>query len=170
MNQRQNNSWTKDKAYIVLLPKFQGAEQIGDFRPISLSNYLYLIFAKVLANRLRGCFHLWLARFSLHLSRAGRWQTTLCWQKRSSQHGIGMAPPVSCGRWILPRPMTLLTGVFSGMSSDVGASQRHGCVGWNSVLLPPLSPSWWTVGRKGDGFTLNEAFGRAARWPPYCSS
>ena len=43
-----------NKAYIVLLPKFQGAEQIGDFRSISLSNYLYLIFAKVLANRLRG--------------------------------------------------------------------------------------------------------------------
>ena len=43
-----------NKACIVLLPKFQGAEQIGDFRPISLSNSLYLIFAKVLANRLRG--------------------------------------------------------------------------------------------------------------------
>ena len=43
-----------NKAYIVLLPKVQGAEQIGDFRLISLSNSLYLIFAKVLANRLRG--------------------------------------------------------------------------------------------------------------------
>ena len=43
-----------NKAYIVLLPKFQGAEQIGDFRSISLSNSLYLIFAKVLANQLRG--------------------------------------------------------------------------------------------------------------------
>ena len=32
----------------------QGAKQIGDFRPISPSNSLYLIFAKVLANRLRG--------------------------------------------------------------------------------------------------------------------
>ena len=41
-------------AFIVLLPKVKGAEQIGDFRPISLSNSLYLIFAKVLANRLRG--------------------------------------------------------------------------------------------------------------------
>ena len=43
-----------NKAYIVLLPKVQGAEQIGDFHPISVSNSLYLIFAKVLANRLRG--------------------------------------------------------------------------------------------------------------------
>ena len=43
-----------NRAYIVLLPKVQGAEQIGDFRPISLSNSLYLIFAKVLANRLQG--------------------------------------------------------------------------------------------------------------------
>ena len=43
-----------NKAYIMLLPKFKGAEQICDFRPISLSNSLYLIFAKVLANRLLG--------------------------------------------------------------------------------------------------------------------
>ena len=43
-----------NRAYIVLLPKVQGAKQIGDFRPISLSNSLYLIFAKVLANRLQG--------------------------------------------------------------------------------------------------------------------
>ena len=47
-----------NKAYIVLIPKIQGAEQIGDFRPISLSNSLYLIFAKVLANRLKGVLSL----------------------------------------------------------------------------------------------------------------
>ena len=32
-----------NRAYIVILPKVQGAEQIGDFRPISLSNSLYMI-------------------------------------------------------------------------------------------------------------------------------
>ena len=42
-----------NRAYIALLPKVQGAEQVGDFRPISLSNSLYLIISKVLANRLR---------------------------------------------------------------------------------------------------------------------
>ena len=42
-----------NRAYIVLIPKVQGAEQIGNFRPISLSNSIYLIIAKVLANRLR---------------------------------------------------------------------------------------------------------------------
>ena len=42
-----------NRAYIALLPKVQGAEQVGDFRPISLSNSIYLIIAKVLANRLR---------------------------------------------------------------------------------------------------------------------
>ena len=43
-----------NKAYIVLLPNVLGPEQIGAFRPISLSNSLYLIFAKVLVNQLRG--------------------------------------------------------------------------------------------------------------------
>ena len=42
-----------NRAYIALLPKVQGAEQVGDFRPISLSNSIYLIIAKVLANHLR---------------------------------------------------------------------------------------------------------------------
>ena len=42
-----------NKAYIILQPKLEGAELIVDFRPISLSNSIYLIIAKVLANRLR---------------------------------------------------------------------------------------------------------------------
>ena len=42
-----------NKAYIILLPKVEGAERIGDFRPTSLSNSIYLIIAKFLANRLR---------------------------------------------------------------------------------------------------------------------
>ena len=42
-----------NKALLVLIPKCQAAEQVGDFRPISLSNSLYLIIGKALANRLR---------------------------------------------------------------------------------------------------------------------
>ena len=41
-------------AYITFLPKTSGAERVGDFRPISLSNIIYLIMAKVLTNCLRG--------------------------------------------------------------------------------------------------------------------
>ena len=41
-----------NKVHLVLIPKVPGAEQIGDFRPIALSNSIYLIIAKVLANRL----------------------------------------------------------------------------------------------------------------------
>ena len=52
-----------NKAYIVLLPKVHGAEQIDDFRPISLSNSLYLIFVKVLANRLRGVLSSLISQF-----------------------------------------------------------------------------------------------------------
>ena len=42
-----------NKVYLVVLPKTARAEHIGDFWPISLSNSIYLIIAKVLANRLR---------------------------------------------------------------------------------------------------------------------
>ena len=42
-----------NKVYLILLPKTVGAKSIGDFWPISLSNSIYLIMAKVLANRLR---------------------------------------------------------------------------------------------------------------------
>ena len=50
---RQCNMDRLNRAYIVLIPKVQGAERIRDFRPISLSNSIYLIIAKVLANHLR---------------------------------------------------------------------------------------------------------------------
>ena len=43
-----------NRAFIKLLPKTPGAERVGDFRPISLSDSIYLIIAKVLANWLRG--------------------------------------------------------------------------------------------------------------------
>ena len=42
-----------NKVHIVLLPKTPGAEMIGEFCPIALSNSIYLIIAKVLTNRLR---------------------------------------------------------------------------------------------------------------------
>ena len=41
-----------NKVHLVLLSKSAGAEHIGDFRSISLSNSIYLIITKVLANRL----------------------------------------------------------------------------------------------------------------------
>ena len=52
-----------NKAYIVLWLKVQGTEQIDDFRPISRSNSLYLIFAKVLPTRLRGVLPLLISPF-----------------------------------------------------------------------------------------------------------
>ena len=43
-----------NRAYITLLLKVSEVERVGDFRPISLSNIIYLIIAKVLANCFRG--------------------------------------------------------------------------------------------------------------------
>lgn len=40
-------------SFITLIPKIKNPEYVTQFRPISLSNVLYQIFAKVLANRLK---------------------------------------------------------------------------------------------------------------------
>jgi hypothetical protein len=43
-----------NQSYLFLLPKKQGAESLQEFRPIALTNSIYLIIGKVLANRFRG--------------------------------------------------------------------------------------------------------------------
>ena len=52
-----------NRAYIILLSKVEGTERIGDFRPISLSNSIYLIITKVLANRLRTAVAVFMSPF-----------------------------------------------------------------------------------------------------------
>ena len=47
--------WTREiweQCYLVLIPKNEGAQDLKDFRPISLVGGLYKILAKVLAKRL----------------------------------------------------------------------------------------------------------------------
>jgi hypothetical protein len=44
-------------AYITLIPKFEGVDQVKDFRPISLVHSFAKLLTKLLANRLAGRLH-----------------------------------------------------------------------------------------------------------------
>lgn len=42
-----------NKTYIALIPKMQGPETIGNYRPINLCNMVYKVVTKIIVARLR---------------------------------------------------------------------------------------------------------------------
>ena len=51
------NLWMLNSAYITLIPKKADAEQVKDFRPISLVHSFEKIVTEILANRLACCLN-----------------------------------------------------------------------------------------------------------------
>ena len=54
-DRRLNSFYKLNSAYIAMIPKKEGADQIKDFRPISLVHSFTKLVTKVLANRLGCC-------------------------------------------------------------------------------------------------------------------
>jgi hypothetical protein len=53
-NRKFDNFGRLKTAYVTLIPKKEGAEEVKDFRPISLVHSFAKLITKVLANRLSG--------------------------------------------------------------------------------------------------------------------
>jgi hypothetical protein len=54
VGEKFRNLWMLNSAYITLIPKRLDAEQIKDFRPISLVHSFAKLITKILANRFAG--------------------------------------------------------------------------------------------------------------------
>lgn len=65
-----------NKAFIVLIPKKDGADRVSDFRPISLVHAIPKIMSKVLVNRLKSTLAVALTAPNLLSLRGGNCMTT----------------------------------------------------------------------------------------------
>ena len=85
-----NNLARLNTAYITMIPKHEGADQVKDFRPISLVHSFAKLLTKILANRLA-------SRLQAMISpKAGSYKTTLCWSNKLQDFYINIRWPVCC--------------------------------------------------------------------------
>ena len=63
---------------VVLLPKNEEAEEIDDYRPISLIHVVATIIVKVLVSRIASYMHTLVLQAKVHLSRQEAFTTTSC--------------------------------------------------------------------------------------------
>ena len=152
-----------NKAFLVLIPKCQGAEQVGDFRPISLSNSIYLIIAKVLANRLPEVIN-YLVGAAQTAFIPGRQmvdsvvmaeEIVVAWQRHGTKGfmcKLDFAKAYDSLYWLF------IWRVLQRRSfPETWVRWMKQCVCTNTFAV-------LVNGRKADGYIPREGFGKATRW------
>ena len=109
-----------NRSRIVLILKSQGAMDIGDFRPISLSNSLYLILAKLLENWLQDSIDALISPFSVSIHprstngrQCGTCRRDCCYLKAQGHHNFLMESRLRQGIQ-LPRLAILMDCALGG--------------------------------------------------------
>lgn len=76
------NLWMLNSAYITLIPEKADADQVKDFRPISLVHSFAKLVTKLLANRLASRLDQMVPPIRVLLSRNDSYRITLCWYNK----------------------------------------------------------------------------------------
>jgi hypothetical protein len=101
-----------NSAYITLIPKLVGAEQVKDFRPISLVHSFAKIVTKLLANRLAGRLHGMVSPIQRAFIKGRFIQDNLCWYNRQQDSCISKNNHTSSSNSTFKRPLIQSHGLF----------------------------------------------------------
>lgn len=106
-------TWMLNSAYITPIQKNTQANQVKDFRPISLVHSFAKLVTKILANRLARHWTKWFPPIKVRSSRSASYRTISCWSRKLRDFCTLKGSHGSYSNWTLQRPLTRCLGLFS---------------------------------------------------------